>query len=163
MMNDDIREAIDTAAQRLAAAFRPQESDLTIKLLGGVIESVGANHSTAIVKIGDSKIRALNKSGDKLMAGESVWLGYIKSLADAVIVFRTGLSIPPGGGGGGDEPIIGDITIRSNGTYRAEASGYDGFGVVEVDVPTVTPQIGQIDKAIVDGVRMTMLARGGEY
>lgn len=159
---DEYNEVLEQAAQKLVEAFRRPKEDLTIKIVSGVIKTVGENHSTAIVDIGEAKIRALNKSNDKLMVGESVWVGYIKSLADAVILFRTGLSIPSGGGGGGGA-VIGDITIRANGTYRAEASGYDGFGEVVVDVPTVTPQIGQIDKAIVDGVKMTMLAGNGEY
>lgn len=158
-----MEKALEQVAKRLAEALKPPKEDLTIKIISGVIKSVGENHSTAIVDIGEAKIRALNKSNDQLMAGESVWVGYIKSLADAVILFRTGLSIPSGGGGGGGGAVIGDITIRANGTYRAEASGYDGFGEVVVDVPTVTPQIGQIDKAIIDGVRMPMIVGNGEY
>lgn len=137
---------LEQAAQRLVEAFRQPKEDLTIKIVSGKIKSIGENHSTAIVDLGSGSIRALNKSGDKLMVGESVWVGYIKSLADAVILFRTGLSVPPGGGGGGGA-VIGNVVIHSNGTYRAEAAGYDGFGVVEVDVPTVTPMIGQVDKA----------------
>ena len=75
---------------------KKQKGD-TIKLTFGTVKSVGENHSTAIVDLGDSDIKALNKSGDKLIVGESVVIGYIRSLADAVIWYRTGLSVPPGG------------------------------------------------------------------
>lgn len=91
--------AFEQEAKKFTEALMPKESTaLTIKLVSGTIESVGANHSTAVVNVGDSRLRVLNKSGEQLMAGESVWLGYIKSLADAVIWFRCGLSTPPNGG-----------------------------------------------------------------
>ncbi|MBR1384202.1 MAG: hypothetical protein IJ555_10425 [Ruminococcus sp.] len=155
---------LDQAAKRLLTAFAAPKQDLTIKVISGTVQSIGANHSTAIVDIGGSKIKALNKSNDKLSTGESVWVGYIGSLADAVILFRTGISTPGGGGGGGGGAVIGDVVIRSNGTYRAQASGYDGFGTVEVDVPTVTPMIGEFDNAIIDeSVRLYVKVENNIY
>ena len=92
-----MEKTLEQAAQRLVEAFRQPKEDLTIKIVSGKIKSIGENHSTAMVDLGSGSIRAQNKSGDKLLVGESVWVGYIKSLADAVIWYRTGLSIPPGG------------------------------------------------------------------
>lgn len=90
--------AYEQEAKRLTEVLKPKPAaGLTIKLTFGKIRSVGENHSTAVVDLGGTEIRALNKSGDKLIVGESVVIGYIRSLADAVIWYRTGLSIPPGG------------------------------------------------------------------
>ena len=90
--------AYEQEAKRLTEALKPKPAaGLTIKLTFGKIKSVGENHSTAVVDLGGTEIRALNKSGDKLIVGESVVIGYIKSLADAVIWYRTGVSIPTGG------------------------------------------------------------------
>lgn len=90
---------LEALAVRTAELFNsPSTKGLTIKLTFGTIKSVGENHSTALVDLGNAEIRALNKSGDKLIVGESVVIGYISSLADAVIWYRTGLSIPQSGG-----------------------------------------------------------------
>jgi len=94
-MADEYTNELAQAAQRLAAAFRPKTpAGLTIKLISGDIKSVATDGSSAVVDVGDGDIQALNKSGDRLAAGESVWLGYTKSLADAVILFRAGVSKP---------------------------------------------------------------------
>ena len=153
-MADEYTNELAQAAQRLAEIIKPKpQAELTLKLISGRIVSVGVNHSTAIVDIGEAEIKVLNKSGDQLIPGESVWVAYLVSLADAIILFRTGLSTPGGGGGGG--AVIGDGYMRANGFYRAEAAGYDGYGTVTVSVPNVTPNIGQIDYAVVVGTKMT--------
>lgn len=94
-MADEYTNELAQAAQRLAAALRPKTpAGLTIKLISGDIKSVATDGSSAVVDVGEGDINALNKSGDRLAVGESVWLGYIKSLADAVILFRAGISKP---------------------------------------------------------------------
>lgn len=70
------------------------------------------------------------------------------------------VDVAGGGGGGGGGSNIGDATLRANGIYRAQAAGYDGYGTVTVAVPNVTPNIGQIDKAIVFGTRL--ICKAGE-
>ena len=90
--------AYEQEAKRFVEALTPKpEAGLTIKLTSAVIKSVGANHSTAEVDTGTARLRVLNKSGEKLVAGESVWLVYTKTIADAVIWWRCGYSIPVGG------------------------------------------------------------------
>jgi hypothetical protein len=94
-MADEFTNELAQAAQRVAAALRPKTpAGLTIKLVSGDIKSVATDGSSAVVDVGEGDINALNKSGDRLAAGESVWLGYTKSLADAVILFRAGVSKP---------------------------------------------------------------------
>lgn len=160
-MADEYTNELAQAAQRLAEIIKPKpQAELTLKLISGRIVSVGVNHSTAIVDIGEAEIKVLNKSGDQLLPGESVWVAYLVSLADAIILFRTGLSTPGGGGGGGGGAVIGDGYMRANGFYRAEAAGYDGYGTVTVAVPNTTPNMGQIDKALVYGTRL--ICKAGE-
>lgn len=98
---------LSQAAQRLAEIIKAKPpTGQSLHLVSGDVVSVGADSSTAMIDTGEAKIQAINKSGDKLTVGESVWLGYIKSLADAVILFRAGLSKPGGVGedlGNGNE------------------------------------------------------------
>lgn len=133
--------AYEQEAKRIVEAFRQPKEDLTIKIVSGSIKSVSENHSTAMVDLGSGSIRALNKSGDKLTVGESVWLGYIKSLADAVILFRAGLSKPGGVGedlGHGNERFNDytgntvDFDIGSEGEYNT-LKGHGNTIVGEAD------------------------------
>ncbi|MBR1384201.1 MAG: hypothetical protein IJ555_10420 [Ruminococcus sp.] len=85
-------------AGRLASVLKPSMTEgLTLKLMSGKVRSIGENNSTAVVDIGECCINALNKSGEQLTAGEYVWLCYTLSVADAVIWFKTGSSIPGNG------------------------------------------------------------------
>lgn len=146
------RELSD-AAQRLAAAIKPKPPNgQTMTLISGEVVSVEEQHIAALVDLGESKVRALNKSGDRLQVGESVWLGYIKSLADAVILFRTGASYPGGGGMTATEllyePIVGEpsyVPLRDSianydmleFTYGVHATSLNQMFVTQVLVESI--------------------------
>lgn len=133
---------LSQAAQRLAEIIKAKPpTGQSLHLVSGEVVSVGADSSTAMIDTGEAKIQALNKSGEKLTVGESVWLGYIKSLADAVILFRAGLSKPGGVGedlGHGNERFNDytgntiDFTTGSEGEYNT-LKGHGNTIVGEAD------------------------------
>lgn len=102
---DKYQNELSQAAQRLAEiikARQPQEG-MPLKVISGEVKSVTSDNSKAIVTVNEQELSVFNKSKDKLTAGESVWLGYFKTLADAVILFRNGPSTPSSGGGVGED------------------------------------------------------------
>jgi len=102
---DRYQNELSQAAQRLAEiikARQPQEG-MPLKVISGEVKSVTSDNSKAIVVVNEQELSVFNKSKDKLTAGESVWLGYFKTLADAVILFRNGPSTPSSGGGVGED------------------------------------------------------------
>ena len=95
-------------ADRLIKALKGQnEEQLTLKLISGEVVSSDTGYKKAMIKISSGvEIQAINKSKEQLKAGESVWIGYIKSLADAVVLFKAGASAVRGVGedlGNGNE------------------------------------------------------------
>ena len=102
---DRYQNELSQAAQRLAEiikARQPQEG-MPLKVISGEVKSVTSDNSKAMVVVNEQELSVFNKSKDKLTAGESVWLGYFKTLADAVILFRNGPSTPSSGGGVGED------------------------------------------------------------
>ena len=95
-------------AVRLAQFLKGKDfPDNTIKVDSGKIDSLDSGQNAAFVAIGEkSKIRALNKTGEKLAVGDTVWVAYIKSLSNAVILLRNGNAVMRGVGedlGNGNE------------------------------------------------------------
>lgn len=130
-MADEFTNELAQAAQRLAAALRPKTpAGLTIKLVSGDIKSVATDGSSAVVDVGEGDINALNKSGDRLAAGESVWLGYTKNLADAVILFRAGISKPGVGEdlGNGNERFNDYVNNTTDGGSGVQYNTLKGCG-----------------------------------
>jgi len=117
---DKYQKELSQAAQRLAEIIkaRPEQAGMPLKVISGEVISVNDDNSKAMVSVDGQKISAFNKSGDKLEEGESVWLGYFKTLADAVILFRNGASVPSSGGVGED---LGNHNERFNDYENNEA------------------------------------------
>lgn len=95
-------------AVRLAQFLKGKDfPENTIKVDSGKIDSLDSGQNAAFVAIGEkSKIRALNKTGEKLAVGDTVWVAYIKSLSNAVILLRNGDAVMRGVGedlGNGNE------------------------------------------------------------
>lgn len=101
---DKYQKELSQAAQRLAEIIkaRPEQAGMPLKVISGEIVSVNDDNSKAMVSVDGQEISAFNKSGDKLEEGESVWLGYFKTLADSVILFKNGATAPSSGGVGED-------------------------------------------------------------
>ena len=85
---------IERMAEMVARAFNKNRNpEGVIKLEAGTVKSAESDYSKAIVSLADGvELSVLNKSKDKLEEGDSVWLLYTKNLADAVILYKGGLS-----------------------------------------------------------------------
>lgn len=117
-------------ADRLIKALKGQnEEQLTLKLISGEVVSSDTGYTKAMIKISSGvEIQAINKSKEQLKAGESVWIGYIKSLADAVVLFKAGASAVRGVGedlGNGNERFADYENNTAAGGYYNSIFGYN--------------------------------------
>lgn len=144
-----MKQDIEVLAIRLAKLFKKDENDgNTLKLISGQVVSFDKDSGFAYVQTGEkSKLRLLNKSGEQLSAGDSVWIGYQASLADGVIIIRNGTPVLMGVGedlGNGNERFNGynpytdakntvtDIANSQNCTLRGMGNSIDSGTQSEV-------------------------------
>lgn len=110
-----------------------QNADGTPKYTSGVVLSVAEDYSKADVELAQKQIckELINKSGEELTVGDTVWVEYFTYPSSGWISRRNGEPKPLGGGG---TTTVGNATILDN-------SNFQDYNIVErMDLP-ITPAV----------------------
>ena len=109
------------------------KNDNSIKCVAGKVVTVTDDMFRADIELGQGQVvkDMMNKSGEKLKVGDTVWIEYFTYPSSGWIARRNGEPDPMGGGGGGSTTTVGNAAVMS--------TDFSDFNVTEQLMLDITP------------------------